>query len=270
MNAYSLNNRHVVITGASSGIGRALSRRFAEAGAHCLLGAHPSEAEALCLWCEELQERYGVRVWPVPVDLALPDGPEMLYRTACQVLPRVDVLVNNAGMIAYGNFHDMETDRLDRLLMVNGRTYMILMRLFLKDMIRAGQGRILNVSSASAFQPTAHHAVYGAVKAFVQHMSEAVQQEIRGTGVIVCTLNPSYTDTPMLKGADFPKTLFWYRFCGLSDPDAIAGQGIDALIKGKPVYIPGLFNRLIHVFLPRLLPRRLAGYISWVVLRPVR
>jgi uncharacterized protein len=267
MGAYHLSGKYVLITGASSGIGKALSRRFAAEGAHCVLGALPSEADALRKWSAELHSRYGVKTRAIPVDLSEPDGPLRLYEAANANIPHLDILVNNAGIMVYGLFHEIPIERMDRLMQVNNRAYLWLMRLVLPDMIKRGEGRILNVSSVSAFQPTAYHAAYGASKSFVQNLSEAVRQDLRGTGIVVCTLNPSYTDTPMLHAADFPKKLRWYAVSGLSDPDIIAEKGVRALIKGKPVYVPGLKNRLLHSLVPRLFPRRLAGYISYQALK---
>lgn len=267
MGTYRLTGKYVLITGASSGIGKALSRCFAAEGAHCVLNALPSEADALGEWSAELCGRYGVQTWAIPVDLSEPQGPRRLYEATTTRVPHLDILVNNAGIMVYGLFHEIPVERMDKLMQVNSRAYLWLMRLVLPDMIRRGQGRILNVSSVSAFQPTAHHAVYGASKSFVQNLSEAVRQDLRGTGIVVCTLNPSYTDTPMLHAADFPKKLRWYAVSGLSDPDRIAEKGVQALIKGKPVYIPGLRNRIVHSLVPRLFSRRLAGYISYQALK---
>jgi len=94
-----------------------------------------------------------------------------------------------------------------------------------------------------------------------------VHRELRGTGVRVFTLNPSYTDTPLLKGDGFPERLWWYYFSGKSSPEKIARKGVRAFKKGKVVYIPGLRNWFVHAFLARLLPRGLAGAVSDLALR---
>jgi short-subunit dehydrogenase len=262
----SLSARNVLITGASSGIGKALSEAFAQEGSHLFLGCHPAESAALSAWAEELKHRYGIRVYTYPVDLAAESGPEKLYEEIIRTGEIIHVLVNNAGLMAYGDFHRLSRDRQEMLIKVNIIAYFRLTHLFVGDMVKRGDGRILNVSSVSAFQPSVHQAVYGATKAFIQNFSEAVNQELKGTGVSVCTLNPSYTDTPLLKGEDFPAHLRWYLICGLSSPEDIARKGLRAFLKGKTVYIPGLRNWFIHDVLLRFVPRGLANQISaWVL-----
>lgn len=267
MKKYTIAGKSVLITGASSGIGKALSECFAQEGARLFLGCHPSEKKTLEGWMKDLRACYGVEARGYPVDLAADNGPDRLYRAVIKDAGRLDILVNNAGLMAYGNFHEIDLDRQRRILAVNAGAYLALMRMALGDMVAAGEGRILNVSSVSAFQPSAHHAVYGATKAFVQSLSEAVNQELRGTGVMVCTLCPSYTDTPLLKGQGFPDRLRWYSISGLSSPEAIARKGLRAFVRGRTVYIPGLRNWFIHAVLQRLMPRRLAGALSYLVLR---
>lgn len=264
---YSVKDKFVLVTGASSGIGREMARCLAEQGAHCVLGALPHEEQVLRGWCSEIQNRFRVHAWPVPIDLGQDGGPVRLHARVTELVPHLDVLVNNAGIMAYGNFHETPLEKHLDLVNVNARAYMSLMRLFLPQMIERGQGRILNVSSAGAFQPTPHHSVYGATKVFVQNLSEAVSQEVKGTGVKICTFNPSYTDTPLLKGDDFPRKLWWYQVSGMSDPATIAEQAVEAIKRGQPVYIPGWRNRVIHGLLPRFLPRKALNFVSYHVLK---
>jgi short-subunit dehydrogenase len=267
MSRYELKNKNVLITGASSGIGRELSRCFAMEGAHCVLSAHPAETSALQELAGELERSYGVKTWRFGVDLAAEGGPKKLYDEVKARVPVIDLLVNNAGLMVYGDFHETDINRQLRLVHVNISALMTLMHFFLKDMTARGEGRILNVSSVSAFQPTAHHAVYGASKAFVQSISEAVNEEVRRSGVRVFTLNPSYTETPLIKGGDFPERLWWYAVSGLADPAVIARKGVRALKKGKSLYIPGFKNKIIHLFLPRISSRKIINFFSYHALK---
>lgn len=267
MSRYELKNKHVLITGAASGIGAELSRCFASEGAHCILCSHPSEAQKLMNFSGELRNTYGVNTWSFAEDLAQEEGPYNLYNEVKERIPVIDVLVNNAGLMVYGDFYQADISRQINLVHVNIRALTLLMHLFLKDMVARCDGRILNVSSVSAFQPTVHHAVYGASKAFVQSLSEAVNEEVRRSGVRVFTLNPSYTNTPLIKGVDFPERLWWYSISGLNDPAVIAKKGIEAFKKGKSLYIPGVKNWVIHILLQRLSSRKLINYISYYALK---
>ncbi len=270
MGKFDLSGKNVLITGASSGIGKELSECFAKEGSNLLLGCHPSEKDILTKWADELHNRYAVKTTTFPIDLSEENGPENLYQQIKQSRDRIDVLVNNAGILLYGNFHEIPLERQELLVNLNLIAYFKLMRLFLPDMVDAKEGRILNVVSTAAFQPTVHHATYGASKAFVQSLSQAVNQEIKGTGVKVFTLNPSYTSTPLLKGGGFPERIWWHMISGLSEPKVIAHKGMKAFKSEKTVYIPGLRNWFIHSILIRLTPRSLVDILSYWALRERR
>jgi len=137
-----------------------------------------------------------------------------------------------------------------------------LTRLALPSMLEAWDGRILNISSCSAFQPTVYHAAYGASKAFVQSMSEAINAEIQGTGVKVLTFSPPYTKTPLLKDANMPEKMIWYKISGLWDPAVIAAIGYKAFKRGKIICIPGPMNWLMHSIVVRLSPHNMLNAIS--------
>ena len=258
---------NTLITGASSGIGKELSLLFAKEGATLLLGSHPLEQDSLEKWSEELRQRYGVTVKTYPVDLAENNGPELLYLQVMKDVPHLDVLVNNAGVIAFGKLHKLSLDRMETMVRLNAVAYMKLIMLFLPGMLERKSGRILNISSVAACQPVPYQAIYGATKAFVQSMSEAVRQEIHGSRIAICTVNPTYTDTAMLRSEGFPKRLYWYRISGLWSPERVAEAAMKALKKGKARYIPGLLNFIIHEILNRILPRSLGAFISRVALR---
>ncbi len=262
MGKFMLAGSTALVTGASSGIGREIARCLASEGVHCILSALPREEEALIALKHELIESHGIEAWYITSDLSEGAGVETLYHDVQSIAAPLDLLVNNAGIISYGHFHESSLATNDRILSVNAAAYMKLMFLFLPDMIAAGKGRILNVSSVAGLAPTPHHAVYGATKAFVQSLSEAVTQEIKGTGVSIHTLNPGYTDTPMLRGENFPLTLRFYRYTGILKPEIVARKGVAALKRGKASYIPGMRLRLVFSFLRRLVPRQFAAWVS--------
>ncbi|MFH1138082.1 MAG: SDR family oxidoreductase [Pseudomonadota bacterium] len=267
MKQFDLRGRYCLVTGAASGIGLELARALAGEGAHLVLVDLPGARERLESLAEELRRGRGVEAAVITRDLALDDGPREVYEQARALNVPVDVLVNNAGLMAYGLFHDIPLEKSERLVKVNVTAYLALMRLFLPDMIARGRGRVLNVCSVAAFQATAFHAVYGAAKAFVQSLSEGVREELRGTGVVLSTLNPAYTNTPMLQSEGFPKKLWWYSISGLGSPQEAARAGVKVLKTGKSYYIPGKKHWVVHVLAPRLFPRRIISGLSYYVLR---
>jgi short-subunit dehydrogenase len=266
----NLKDKNVLITGAASGIGKALAECFAQEGCNLFLSSHPREDTQLRHLANHLEYQYHVKIKRFAVDLALDSGPELLHEQVLQTGENLDILVNNAGVMLYGSFAELPLEGQIQMISVNVIAYVKLMRLFLPDLMKSKSGRILNVVSASAFQPCANHAVYGATKAFIQSLSEAVSQEIKFSGIKICTLNPSYTNTPMLRGEGFPKKLWWFLISGLSSPEVIARKGVNAFKRGKPIYIPGLQNWFIHAVLTRVVPRSLMGYISYWVLKEKR
>ena len=265
MNPYTLKNRYALVTGASSGIGREIARCLAQEGAHCVLNALPSETAVLDSWARELEARYHVKTWAVPVDLAADDGPQELYDNARKWIPHLDILVNNAGILTYGSFHSIPYAQHERLLRVNVRAYMMLMHRALADMIPRGQGRILNISSMAAFQATSYQAPYGASKAFVQSLSEAVNLELREKDIRICTLNPNLTDTPMINA--YPRQLWLFTMSRLNSPAAIAKRGVAALKNGKSITIPGWDNWLLAHVAPRLFPRGWVNHVPYLLLK---
>ena len=259
-------NKWVVITGASSGIGEALAECFAKEGAHLILCSLPEEKNILEKIKKDFQKKYHINVLTVYQDFAKPESAIRFYNQCKKFKKPIYCLVNNAGIILYGNFYELSHRKQKDLITINLITYFTLMRYFLEDMIAQKEGIIINISSVSAFLPTPHHAIYGASKAFVQSLSEAVDQELKGTGVRIVTINPSYTDTPMLRKNNFPSKIWWYRISGLSKPEEIAQKATKAVKKGKKVYIPGMLNSFIHLILPRFIPRRLSNLIAYIVL----
>jgi len=262
MSKFEVKGKNVLITGAASGIGKELSALFARDGANLILDDIPGKKEVLDQWANELRTKYNVKVWPFHIDLADEKGPEKLYETAKEAAGKIDALINDAGILEYGTFLDTDYGKQDLMIKVNVLALYRLTRLALPDMIKAGSGQIMNLSSCSAFQPTVYHAVYGATKSFVQNMSEAINAEIRGTGVKVLTFSPPYTKTPALKNGNMPDKMFWYNISGLSEPAVSAANGYKAFKQGKVICIPGPMNWLMHSIIVRLSPHGLLNTVS--------
>jgi len=267
MSKYEVRGKNVLITGAASGIGREFCSLFAADGANLALDDLPAEKEVLAQWAKELADKYNVNTWSFHIDLSTENGPEQLYASAKAAAGPIDVLMNNAGTLEYGNFADIDYARQVSMVKTNALALLKLTWLALQDMKKAGSGRIINLSSCSAFQPTIYHAVYGASKAFVQSLSEAVNAELSDSGIKVFAFSPPYTKTPLLKAANLPEKLRWFAISGLWDPAVIAKQGYKAFKQGKTTFIPGPVNWLMHSVIVRLTPHNLLNMISKLMMK---
>ncbi|MGC9325154.1 MAG: SDR family NAD(P)-dependent oxidoreductase [Desulfomonilia bacterium] len=262
MGKISFEGRTVLITGASFGIGKALSAQFASRGAHLALGSLPEEGQVLQEWAEELSAQYHIRTWTFPIDLLSENGPERLYQDVKETVGDVFALVNNAGTVAYGRFWETSWEHQFKTYQINLTVPMRIMYLFLPDMVKRGEGIIFNTSSVSALQPTPFQSVYGASKAGLQSLSQGIRAELKGTGVTVCTLNPPYIDTRLLTTEGYPPDLRFYTLSGKKSPEWLAKKAIEAFEHGKMLYVPGFSAKLFHLYLIRISPRFLVDAVS--------
>lgn len=263
---YDVGGRNVLVTGASSGMGRELSRLLAKEGARLILAALPSEEDSLEAFGQELEREYGVVVHSIGVDLADTGGPEHLYDITLRKVPHLDVLVNCAGLIAYGDFHELPLEKQLLVIRVNVTALTALTHLFLPGMIARREGRILNFSSTAAFQPTPNESVYAATKAYVQSFSESVRQEVRKYGIRVCTINPPFTRTPLMSSVSMGLPIF--KLVPIAEPVDMASVALKALKRGKAFHIADRRSYLIHGLLPRLSSRETTARVAYIMNRP--
>ncbi len=240
----------VLITGASSGIGLELAHLFAADGYRLVLVAR--NRGALHELGDELQSRYSVEVRISPKDLAHPAAPVELYQELQEASIVLDVLVNNAGFGGSGPFLQTEWHNEAEMIQVNIVAVTHLTKLFLPQ-IRARQGKILNVGSVAAFLPGPYTSIYYASKAFVLHFTEALAEELGGTGTTVTCLCPGPVQTNFQKRAH---TGGASRANGplFVDVREVARAGYEGMKQGTRVVIPGWKNRLLTELL-RLVPR---------------
>ncbi|MBE8968493.1 SDR family oxidoreductase, partial [Nostocales cyanobacterium LEGE 12452] len=179
------NNRKqtALITGASGGIGYEFVKLFAQDGYNLVLVAR--SVDKLNKIADEFKKKFGIDVKVISKDLSNPSAPEEIFRELEQASINVDVLVNNAGFATYGLFNEIDLNAEMQLLQVNVLCLTHLTKLFLKGMVQRGSGKILNLASTAAFQPGPLMAVYYASKAYVLSFSEAIANELEGTGVSV-------------------------------------------------------------------------------------
>ena len=248
-----------LITGASSGIGRALARVFARDGyALVLVARRLAVLEELAA---ELSRDHGVTVRVMAIDLAEPDAAMRLFADLQQSGVVVDVLVNNAGFGMQGAFAALPADRQLQMIHLNVTALTALTRLLLPSMLERGKGGVLNVGSTAGFQPGPFMAVYYATKAFVVSFSEAIADEFTGTGVVVSCLAPGATATRFAAEAGATRSRL---FSGdMMSAEEVARIGYDAWKGGKPLVIAGLRNRVSQM-LVRIMPR---AYVRGVVRR---
>jgi uncharacterized protein len=255
-----------LITGASFGIGLELARIFAREGYNLVLVART--ADKLRQLASELEKANSTRSLILATDLTEPGAAAYLLDQTTRADIQVDVLVNNAGFGQYGLFVNNDLEECLRQIQLNITTLTHLTRLYLPLMMARKSGRILNVASTAAFQPGPLMAVYFATKAYVLHFSEALSNEVDGTGVTVTCLCPGATKTEFHKRAN-ALGMNLLKF-GTMDAHTVAEDGYRALMAGKPVVISGLKNWLLAQ-LVRLSPRRLVTAIArrtqehWVV-----
>jgi short-subunit dehydrogenase len=251
------DRKTALVTGASSGIGVELARIHAEHGGDLIVVARRQERlESLKT---ELEKAHGVAVHVLPRDLSRSEAPQQVYDEVRSRGLRVDYLMNNAGFGHRGFFHELDWAMNEAMIEVNIVALAALTRLFLPQMIERGGGRILNVGSMAGFLPGPLHAVYYASKAFVISFSEALANELAGTGVRVTVLCPGPTETEFFQRAQMQDLGFLTK-----TPSArkIAEVGYKAMLAGKTVVVPGLLNKLMIHALLRLSPRGLTTRIS--------
>jgi uncharacterized protein len=251
----------VLITGASSGIGRELAKCFAADG--CCLVLVARRGSALESLARELRQTHKVDARVVVADLAETEAPTRIIGQLKHRGLKVDVLVNNAGFGAQGRFAELPLERQLEMLQVNVTALTHLSRLLLPDMIKRGRGGILNVASTAAFQPGPYMAVYYASKAYVLSWSEAMAEELAGTGVVVTALCPGPTETAFADAARMKDSLL-FRMNRMS-ARTVAEIGHRAFRQGRVVVITGLRNRMLAFsvrFSPRWLVRRVAATLN--------
>jgi uncharacterized protein len=251
------DRKTALVTGASFGIGLELARIFAREGHDLVLVAR--SADKLRQLAAELERAHSARSLILATDLTEPGAAAYVLDQTTRAQIVVDILVNNAGFGQYGFFAENDLEECLRQIQLNVSTLTHLTRLYLPEMIARKEGRILNVASTAAFQPGPLMAVYFATKAYVLHLSEALANELQGSGVTVTCLCPGATATEFHKRAN--ATEMRLLKMGSMDPKTVAEDGYRAMMAGKPVVISGFRNWLVAQSV-RFSPRRLVTAIA--------
>jgi uncharacterized protein len=247
---------HVVITGASRGIGRALATRFAERGNPLVLCAR--SASELTGLAEEIEKRHGRKSIVVAADLATPEGCARVEE-ACRDLA-VEGLVNNAGFGTAGKFVDCDRESERMMIRLNVEALTDLCHRFVPRLRGQPGAFIINVASTAAFQPVPLFATYSATKAFVLSLSEALAEELSADGIHVLALCPGVTQTGFQAEANVAPP-------GGATPEDVARYTLEALSAQKRVAVHGAKNALM-AFSIRFAPRNMVAKMARKTMEP--
>jgi short-subunit dehydrogenase len=256
--------RTALITGASSGIGKALAEEFARDGYNLVLAAR--SVQRMQSLADELQQRHGISAIVIGADLETAAGATELHAEVKRRGIVISALANNAGYGSFGEFKDSPLATELAMMQLNMATVVVLTKLFMPDLL-ATRGKIMNTASTAAFQPGPYMAVYYATKAFVLSFSEAVASELDGTGVTVTALCPGPTASGFQDKADMHASAL-VRGKKLPTAEAVAGAGYRALQRGQRVYIPGVMNWLMAQSV-RFTPRSMVTGLVKAMSKPV-
>lgn len=234
-----------ILTGATGGLGREFLKQ--------ILNEEIDEVWAIARngqRLSELHEQYGEKVVPISIDLSEMQEIEQIRHLLDEKKPQVTYLINNAGLAKMGKYNDFSIEEIDKTINVNCKAPVMLAQICIPYM-RKGS-RILNISSASAFQPNPYINLYAASKAFERSYSRALNVELNGTGITSTAVCPGWIDTELLQKEINGKKV---KFPGLVTPDRVAKQAIKDAKKGKDMSVCSLYIKCQHMNV-KLLPQR--------------
>jgi len=247
---------HALVTGASSGIGESIAHKLGKAGVGMVLVARRKDRLAA------IAAQYP-NVEVLAADLTTDAGlGAVLDRLRDTTRPVIDLVVNNAGFGTSGPFVSADADRLSREISLNINALTRISHEAVRQMQPRGRGYLLNVSSVASFQPGPALAVYAATKAFVTSFTEALHEELRGSGIRVTALCPGLTHTEFQSISNTSGLESGFPEFAWMSADDVARDGLRAVADGKAICVPGLVNKslaTVSTFTPRGLARRIAG-----------
>ena len=251
----NFNGKNVLITGASSGIGLAMAKDFANRGANLILTAR-SEDKLMQL-AKDLSGK-GIKTHVFIEDISLPNSAQKLFNQVNAAELEVDVLVNNAGYGRWGNFDECPMEDYENMVHLNVTSLTELSYLFVDQMVKRGSGGIINVASTAAFFPIPYSAVYAATKAYVLSLSEALNFEYSKKGVHVMAVCPGATESKFINVATENSERLKQRLINvdrvknklttskIQTAEDCSKEALDAYLKGKIYVITGQNNRNLY------------------------
>jgi uncharacterized protein len=255
-------NPCALITGASGGIGACFARALAARGRNLVLVARSKDK--LAALQSEISAKHSLRVEVIEQDLSVVGAAERLATILNERGILVDLLVNNAGFGAHGEFWKLPLSRQSEMLRLNIMTLTELAHLLLPAMIERRGGGIINISSTASFQPIPYISVYAATKAYVTSFSMGLAEEVAPYGVKVLALCPGGTATNFFDASRWSMREFRG---GLQSPEEVVEAGLQAYDRGHSLAVTRFINRLM-IFVQRLAPRRLVTRQAGISFRP--
>jgi short-subunit dehydrogenase len=257
MRKLELKGRWVVVTGASSGLGREIARDLAKRhSANLILVARRRERlEELSL---ELQSQYGVQARVIVADLSRLEDVDRVFTEstgACEV----QAVILNAGITHFGHHHELSWQEFETMLDTNVKSAVRLTHHFVPYLLDKNQGgALMLVTSLTGLQLVPFQTAYSSTKAFLCTFGMGLHHELAGKNISITTLAPGGIATEMSESNGLAAH---FGSSGQIQPaDFVAREAVDSLVKRRYLYVPGQLNRL-QLFLPRLLPRRLVGQV---------
>ena len=250
-----------LVTGASAGIGSAFAKELAAGGTNVVFVAR--RRERLDELAAQFVAQGGVSAEIFAADLASPDAPEKILNFTREKGIKIELLINNAGFGAYGEFPIVELSRQLEMVSVNISAVVRMTHAFAQPMMERRRGDILIVSSTAAFQPVPYMAVYAATKAFELHFAEALAEEMSAHGIKVCALCPGSTVSEFHSIAREPKRIQRRQ----ETAEKVARTGLEALAAGRSYAISGAMN-FVSTHAQRLATRRTVARVAGKMFRP--
>jgi uncharacterized protein len=231
-----------LVTGASNGIGLELAKIHASKGDNLVLVAR--NLEKLNEIKAELEKKFNIKVYNIGKDLSKPNAALEVYDETNQQKIQIDYLINNAGFGDFGMFVESDWHKELQMINLNITTLTQFTKLYVQDMVKRGNGKIMNVASTAAFQSGPTMAVYYATKAYVLSFSEAVDNEVSDKGVTVTTLCPGATESGFQTAAAMEESAL-VKGKKLPSAKEVAEYGYTSMMNGKTVAIHGMMNYIM-------------------------
>lgn len=256
------NEKWALITGCTSGIGKAFADLLAEKGFSLVLVSR--NEEKLKALSDELKCNYKINTSIIREDLEKEGAAHNIYEKLHREGVQIQILVNNAGFNECGSFLETNTEKELEMVQLHIVFTTKMMKLLLPEMVRQGNGRVLNVGSTGSYIPCPYDAVYAATKAYLLSVSKGINAELKKTGVSITTLCPGSTRTEFAHKAGMEETLLFKIF--VMKPEKVASIGYKALMKRKTSVIAGVYNKLL-VASTYLLPEKFINFLSKKMLK---